>query len=79
MLHPPVDVPMFRTVWLLRNLSLDVKLFLRNVKNVAFDQYLDVVGVGEPGKRHARRAHKAQVVSDWLNPNSLGSCQHSVT
>ena len=27
---------------------------------------------GEPGKRHARRAHKSQVVSDWLNPHSLG-------
>ena len=27
---------------------------------------------GEPGKRHARRANKRQVDSDWLNPNSLG-------
>ena len=27
---------------------------------------------GEPGKRHARRAHKPQVFSDWLNPKSLG-------
>ena len=27
---------------------------------------------GEPGKRHARRANKLQVDSDWLNPNSLG-------
>ena len=26
----------------------------------------------EPGKRHARRTHKTQAVSDWLNPNSLG-------
>ena len=26
----------------------------------------------EPGKRHARRANKLQVDSDWLNPNSLG-------
>ena len=31
---------------------------------------LDVVG--EPGKRHARRADRTQVVSDCLNPNSLG-------
>ena len=31
---------------------------------------LDVVG--EPGKRHARRPDKTQVVSDWLNTNSLG-------
>ena len=27
---------------------------------------------GEPGKHHDRREHKSQVVSDWLNPNSLG-------
>ena len=32
--------------------------------------YLAVAG--EPGKRHARRANKLQVDSDWLNPNSLG-------
>ena len=25
----------------------------------------------EPGKRHARRAHQAETVSDWLNPCSL--------
>ena len=28
--------------------------------------------VGDHGKRHARRANKRQVDSDWLNPNSLG-------
>ena len=32
-LHPHVDI---RTVWLLRNLSLDDQLFLRDSKNVAF-------------------------------------------
>ena len=32
--------------------------------------YLAVVG--EPGKHHSRCADKTQVVSDWLNPNSLG-------
>ena len=32
-LHPHVDV---RTVWLLRNLSLDDQLCLRDSKNVAF-------------------------------------------
>ena len=26
----------------------------------------------EPGKRHARRAHQAETVSDWLNPCSCG-------
>ena len=33
-MHPRVD--MFRTVWLLRNLSLDGELFLRDGKNAAF-------------------------------------------
>ena len=28
---------------------------------------------GEHGKRHATRAHNAQAVSDWLNPNFLGT------
>ena len=27
---------------------------------------------GEHGKRHARRANKLQVDSDWSNPNSFG-------
>ena len=31
----------------------------------------------EPGKRHATRAHRKEVVSDWLNPHSLGPCQPS--
>ena len=26
----------------------------------------------EPGKRHDVRAHEAEVVTDWLNPLSLG-------
>ena len=26
---------------------------------------------GKPGKRHARRAHKPQADSDWLNPNGI--------
>ena len=29
--------------------------------------------VGEHGKRHAMPAHKPQAVSDWLNPQSLGT------
>ena len=28
---------------------------------------------GKHGKRHAMRAYKRQAVSDWLNPNSLGT------
>ena len=61
---------MFRTVWLLRNLSLGGELFLHDNKNVASLTSLAVAS--EPGKRHARRANKLQVDCDWLNPNSLG-------
>ena len=32
---------------------------------------------GAPGKRHARRAHQAETVSDWLNPCSLGTMSAS--
>ena len=32
----------------------------------------------EPGKRHDVRAHYAEVVSDWLNPLSLGTMSASV-
>ena len=28
---------------------------------------------GEHGKHHAMHAHKQQAVSDWLNPQSLGT------
>ena len=32
-----------------------------------------LVMADEPGKRHAKRAHQAETVSDWLNPCSLGT------
>ena len=32
---------------------------------------------GEHGKRHARRAHQAEAVSEWLNPFSLGTMSAS--
>ena len=60
-------MPMFRIVWLLRNLSLGGKLYLRDDKNIAF------AIAGEHRKRHASRAHKQEAVSDWLNPHSLGT------
>ena len=41
-----------------------------NLFSTIIQPSLDVVG--EPRKRHARCADKTQVVSDWLNPNSLG-------
>ena len=33
--------------------------------------------VGEHRKRHASRAHKHEVVSDWLDPHSLGTVSAS--
>ena len=65
---------MFRTVWLLRNLRLGGELFLRDGKNAAFVciSLPSLAVADEPGKRHARRANKPQVYSDWLNPNYLG-------
>ncbi len=65
---------MFRTVWLLRNLSLDGELCLRDDKNGASIISSPSIAVaGEHGKRHAMPAHKPQAVSDWLNPHSLGT------
>ena len=58
----------FRAVWLLRNLTLDCKLCVRNEKNA--DWYNFTIPC-EHGKRHTMRAQKSQAVSDWLNPLSL--------
>ena len=69
-LHPHVDV---LTVWLLRNLSLDGQLCLRDCKNSAFFVSSPSLGVaGKHVKRHARRAQKQQADFDWLNQHSLG-------
>ena len=38
MLHPRVDVPYSLVVYIIRNLSLDGELFLRDGKNAAFVQ-----------------------------------------
>ena len=72
MLRPHVDV---RTVWLLRNLSLDDQLCLRDTsKNVAFLLTSPSLAVaGKHVKRHARRAQKRQADFAWLNPHSLGT------
>ena len=44
-----------------------------NVKRIKDETY-------EPGKRHDVRAHEPEVVSDWLNPLSLGTiCQPPLT
>ena len=61
----------FRAVWLLRNLSLDGELCLRDGKNAAFvilfKFTISISVAGEPGKRHARHANMPQAVSGWLN------------
>ena len=61
---------MFRTVWLLRNLTLDGKLSLECCIFIS-SRFLAIAG--KHGKRHAMPAHKQQAVSDWLTPHSLGT------
>ena len=71
LLHPHVDV---RTIWLLRNLSLDGQLCLRDSKNSAFFISSPSLAVGgKHVKRHARRVQVQQADFDWLNPHSLGT------
>ena len=66
-------MPTFRIVWLLRKLSLGGKLCLRDDKKTAFVSSSSLAIAGEPGKRHATRAHRQEAISDWLNPHSLGT------
>ena len=67
-----------RRVWLLRNLTLDGKLCLRNDKKCCFSLTPPSLAMAsEPGKRHDVRAHKPEVVSDWLNQLSLGTMSAS--
>ena len=61
---------MFRTVWLLRHLSFNGQMCLRDDKDAALSSR-SIAVAREHGKRHAMRAHKPHAVSDWLNPNSL--------
>ena len=68
LLHPHVDV------WLLRNLSLDGQLCVRDSKNAAFFISSPSLAVaGKHVKCHARRVQKQQADFDWLNPQSLGT------
>ena len=62
------------TVCLLRNLSLDGALCLRDGKKCCISISSASLAVGgEHGKRHAMSMHKPKVVSDWLNLHSLGT------
>ena len=62
-------MPTFHIVCLLCNLSLGGKLCLRDDKNTVSSPSFAIVG--DPGERHATRAHRQEAVSDWLNPHSL--------
>ena len=55
---------MFHTVWLLCD-GKNAAFFFINSPSLTI--------VGEHGKRHVKSAHKAQAVSDWSKPNSLGT------
>ena len=61
---------------MLRNLTLDGKVYLRDDKKASF---ASLAMAGQHGQRHARRAHQPEAVSDWLNPFSLGPCQPPLT
>ena len=69
---------MLRGVWSLCNLTLDGKLYLRVDKNAAFvELHNPLQWQGGSGKRHNVRAQLQEVVSDWLNPISLGTMSAS--
>ena len=74
LLHPRVNVPYSRTSWLLRNLSLDGEVCLRNDKNVAFLKvhHLKPVQASMENATLCARISRKQALSDWLNPHSLG-------
>ena len=53
-----IDMYTFRAAWLLHNLTLDGKLYLRDDKNAAFVLTSpSLAKEGGPGKRHDMRAH----------------------
>ena len=59
-----------------RSIPYCAQLFLRDGKNAASVGPISLPSLAvavNTGNHHARRAHKPQVVSDWLNPNSLGT------
>ena len=59
-------------------MSLDGELFLRDGKNAAFASLPSLIVAGEPGKRHALRAHMPEAATDRLNPLSLGTIHVSL-
>ena len=66
LLHPHVDVP-----WslVLRNLSLDGKLCLRDDKICCLCIISPSLAMeGQPEKRHNVHAQQQEVVSGWLTP-----------
>ena len=67
----------FRTVWSLRNLSLDGECFCVLARMRYFKSLPSLIISGEPGKRHALRVHMPEPATDWLNPLSLGTVSAS--
>ena len=67
---------MFRRVWLLRNLSLDGELFLRDGKNAAFVQVYHLSSL-QWSLENVTLTHIPEAAADWLNPLSLGTMSAS--
>ena len=59
-----IHIRTFHIVWLLRNLSLDGKLCLRDDKNPAFVKFAIPCHCMRTWKRHATREHRQEAVSD---------------
>ena len=63
---------------MLRNLTLDGKLCLRDDKKCCLCiTSPSLVTAGEHGKRHDLGAHMPEAATDWLNPLSLGTMSAS--
>ena len=67
----------FRAVWLLRNLSLDGELFLRDGKNAAFVKVYHLSPLQWSLENVTLCAHMPEAATDWLNPLSLGTISAS--
>ena len=68
----------FRGVSSLRNLTLDGKLCLRDDNKCCLCIISPSLAMeGQPEKRHNVRAQQQEVISDWLNPLSLGTMSPS--
>ena len=75
--HPHVDVP-WSLVVILRNLTLDGKLCLRDDKKCCLCIISpSLAKEDQPENRHNVRAQQKEAVSDWLNTFSEGNTSAS--